>query len=422
MQVNLANIPPQYTDLLSKNLPPRLASSQVEALNTISKMPWIAYEDSLPFKMIKGIKFHYWTQSDGTKIPTIAFHSVGARGNQYVEGFYNKKYWQGNPITGDLSTFDPSPTWLDKFAIAGNMIAFSAYFAAVGSSISGALAAGDSAALASGGEISLATSDAMFTGANAVKLGQATFGNEESGQIIKLINLGNGAITGIENSATDVVAPTPEVVKVDELDFGDYDPVDYSSGESWAAFSDAQNVDFGFDDQSAPDFSATTEDESMVTVPEDDNYSHEGVNFNATAESNVSDYGSSSQGNPTYEPDDASKIGVGPSAAIAAAAAVKKTASPTQTLNPSGGGAKYSQTASGLATLLAPAAQQSQGSAPSLNALTGLIQQVESVLPKTYAGQLGVNKTSPSAGLTNNHLLLIGAGLIIVALAIHYKG
>lgn len=257
----------------------------------------------------------------------------------------------------------------------------------------------------------------VATTVSTVANGEAQlFGDKNIALAGKVINLVNGQVGG--STASTLGASTVG----DELDFGDYDPVDYSSGESWTAFSDGQNVDYGFEGQNAPDFSAVVDDESGITIS-DENYSHEGVNYNSTAESDVSDYGSVNQGNGDFSPEDAKALGAGAVKALPVAGALAKPNPTVQTQAPaiSGGGTKYSQTAGSVASAIAQATATSQGSSPSLSGLSGLVQQIESVLPKNYAGQLGANKTAPQP-LSSNNMLLIGAALIGVALLLHFKG
>lgn len=385
------------------------------------------------------LQYNYWDSVPGNIGFPAGSQSLAGRQDYAIQyaniGFYrwmrSKNYVMGKQVGGNdlqsvfyLNVFEKTATgqwravgkpqiWPDS--IDSTFWAFACILATV------ATAGIASAATAGGGTAGISTSGVNTT----ISAGSKVVAGDTKGALIGIAQsyLTNG-VAGGSSPAASVAVESP---KVDDLDFsnagfGDYDPVDYSSGESWTAFSDGQNVDFGFD-YTAPDFTAATVDESGISIS-DENYSHEGYDYNSTAESNVSAYGDTSQGNSNYIPDDSSKLGVGPAAALPVAAAIAKGASPVnQSTNTSGGGAKYSQTAGSVASALAQATAQSQGSAPNTVGLSGLAQQLESVVKNTFGGQLGANKAVPTnTGMSTNTILLVGGGLIVVALLLHMKG
>ena len=239
----------------------------------------------------------------------------------------------------------------------------------------------------------------------------------------------NAAVSAVKSYAGAVdTGTTSTAMEVSTVDFNfDYTDTfgsfDYSSGEAFTAFSDSSNVDYGFGAYS-PDFSATVADATGATLSDVADYSHEGSNWNATAESSTSDYGSSSMGNSGFDSADIKSLSSGVSVAAQVAKLGSSNNSVTSGSQPSGGNGstKYSQTVNTLGGLLADGSKPSQGSAPITQGIGGLITQIENAVNRTYTGQLGPNKTAPSPSGSANTTLYIGAALIAVALIIHFKG
>lgn len=234
---------------------------------------------------------------------------------------------------------------------------------------------------------------------------QAAAVNPDIGIAGKVIGLANGQV---------------EVAKVDESDFSDaFGSFDYSSGEATTAYSDVSNVDYGFGAESAG-FGGTYDYGAGTGV--DPNQFGDAYNYNGTAESIVSDYGSSSMGNAGFDSADIKSLSSGISVASQLAKVGASNNSVSSGASISGGGQKYSQTAASVASTIAKATSTSEGSAPAISGIGGLISQIESALPKTFTGQLGANKTTPQSGTISNQMLWIGAALVGVALLIHFKG
>ena len=309
------------------------------------------------------------------------------------------------------NTYYSASNWVDTRG--GLIFVVGVIFSALGAPvISSAVSA-----MASGAEVGVAVTTAAETGATASSAVGAA--SSAAGQVLQ------NPLIGAAGKVFNLASGQTGAGTMDELDFAGsgevdftkaFDPVDYSSGESLTAFSDASNVDFGFG-------AVAPTDSALVIGPEVYDFgggTGAAYDFNATAESNTSDYGSSSQGNPDFDTSNFKGLSSGINVAQQVAKATQANNSVTQTATRSGGGQKYSQTMAGIGSVLSQASSPSQGSAPVLTQLVGLVKQLESSAPRTYAGQLGGNKTSPSMG--NNNMLLIGGALVAVALFMHFKG
>jgi len=312
-------------------------------------------------------------------------------------------FYKGYAVCAGSWQSTDSSDWVD---VRGGLVFVGSV--AIGGVLSAGAAAGADAAISA--EASQAVS----------ALGQqaSLTGNQDLAIVAKVAKAASSSFGSTAISAADT-----GVSNVDDFDEFSFDPFDYSSGEAETAFSDAANVDYGFGAESPFD-SASVDDMSGVTISDDaGDYSHEGNNYNATAESDVSDYGSTSQGNPGFDDSDYSHEGLNAvSVANAAAKAGSSNNSVTGSANTSGGGGtvKYGQTATSVASTIAKASSQSTGSAPALAGIGGLAQQAESALKNVFSGQLGPNKNAPTAS-GGNQMLIIGAALIGVALLLHFN-
>ena len=407
-------------------------------------LSWEQYCASLPYLVISGVKYPYLT-FNGVKVPSIVFDDAAQNGKTSwnntwsgvvtLEGHWNKKLYLLSPFPWQFDssiqtalsyelkdiTHVNDDTWVDKIGMAGAMIgvgaAFGAAFGAIGESVT------TGATLASGATVTATATESLFTAQSALKLTQGTVGNSQTGAALKLATIGSNYLD--TNVSDSISTQSNGVTQMDELDFGGsgevdftnaFDPVDYSSGEGITAFSDASNVDFGFG-------AVAPTDSALVIGPEVYDFgggTGAAYDFNATAESTTSDYGSSSQGNPGFDSSNFKGLSSGVNVAQQVAKATQANNSVTQTATKSGGGQKYSQTMQSIGTAVAQASAPSQGSAPVLTQLVGLVKQLESSAPRTYAGQLSGNKTSPA--VANNNMLLIGGALVMVALLMHFKG
>lgn len=284
--------------------------------------------------------------------------------------------------------------------------------AGIGNSIAaaGGAEAGASAGAATGAETGAVVSGGLTSAqvtavsVNTVASGSSAITGDSTFKVVgSAINYYNGNFADANNFATEG-APVGDYTNA-------FDSFDYSSGESLTAFSDAANVDYGFG-AIAPFESASVFDAGTSAVIGGDISPYA---YNATAESAVSDFGTLSEGT-TFSSSDVTKWATTISKGVGVALEVNKAVAANQSKGGalSGGGQKYAQTSG---SPLNKAASNSQGSSPILDGINGIISQVESVLPKSYTGQLGANKASPSPG-ASNVVLIAGAALIVVYFAV----
>ena len=205
-----------------------------------------------------------------------------------------------------------------------------------------------------------------------------------------------------------------------DLDTDTFTAFEYSSGESDTAFSDASNVDYGFGATAPTDSAGMLDEEVLVSG---DGF-YDPFEYNVTAESTVSDYGATPV-SPMFDPATIKDLSTGVGVAAQVAKLGSSNASVTRGANPGGGngGQKYSRTSPVGGALIAPAASASQGSAPLIQGIGGLLKQVETLIPQRYAGQLGANKAGPkpSGGGADNRVMYFGLVLVGVAVFLHYK-
>lgn len=265
-----------------------------------------------------------------------------------------------------------------------------------------AVTAGAGAAWTVGAQVAAGVTDNPNIGA-AVKIAKIVSGNVDFGEV------GNTGVAQVDDFDFGVGSYT-------DFDYGNFDSFDFSDGEAFTAFSDAQNVDYGFGGYMG-DFSGA--DTVLDRDLSGDNYGHEGMSYGTTGETTVNNYGTLFDGN-FFTGDNIKSLSQGVSVAAQVGKAVSGNVVKNQQ-TATGGGTKFSQTATNAASIIAQANAQSQGSSPSiLSSIGGLLKQVETIIPKTYTGQLGANK-SGAAAQQNSNLLLIGGGLIAVALLLHFK-
>lgn len=198
-------------------------------------------------------------------------------------------------------------------------------------------------------------------------------------------------------------------------EWGDFDSFDFSSGEALTAFSDASNVDYGFG-ALAPDYSASVGD--LDDIGEGGTFYNEDMWWGGTAESTVSDYGSSSLGNAGFLNTDNILKGVNVAGQVAKIGSSNNSVSSGGAV--AGGGQKYSQTQPTVAGAISKANSPSQGSGGLLDTLGGLAKQVETAVTRNYSGQLGPNKTAPGAQSSN--LMLIIGGALVIGVILWKKG
>ena len=157
-------------------------------------------------------------------------------------------------------------------------------------------------------------------------------------------------------------------------------------------------------------------------------YSNEGNNYNATPESTVSDFGSTSSDGSFDPPTEVSIKNV--SDGVGVAVAVAKAGSSNNSVTPSASGTgshqKFSQSSGTdiigtlLKTVSGTAAAIKAGSNPPIKGIGGLVTQKESAVKRDYAGQLGGNNVAPGSSSSKNSMLYIGAALIGVGLILHF--
>lgn len=245
--------------------------------------------------------------------------------------------------------------------------------------------------------------------------GQVAAGIADDPRLTAVAKIGQ-VVTG----NVDANALSTETVTVgDTAMFDDFswDSFDYSDGESFTAFSDAENVSFGFDTM-GDDFDWASMADDAETLDIGDNYNDMVQDYGTTAESAVSDYGTIVD-DTGFTAEEWNKYQEG----LKIAQQINKVVNPVDTrATNTGGGTKYSQTAASVAKALAESTAKSQGSAPSiLDQALGVMKQIETALPRSYTGQLGTNKAGV-AQQSNMTLIYIGGALVLVALYMHSKG
>lgn len=246
----------------------------------------------------------------------------------------------------------------------------------------------------------------------------AVAGVKAGGQYAETGTLSAATIATLGKGAIGIDFPD---VGVGVDDFTAFDSVDYSSGEALTSFSDAENVSFGFNNVVANGSMPATD----MLIPADPSTATDSWNFNATAESPVSDFGNVSQGNADFTPAQAGYGAVGAVAGQGLPVAAKLLTGTTAPASgqSSGGGTKFDQTTGPFAKIIAPAGAASQGSAPDPNAGTGLLQQLETAVKQTFTGQLVPTKGAPGGIVAQkgaiSPYLLIGGALLVGALLLH---
>lgn len=303
----------------------------------------------------------------------------------------------------DVYSIGSSPTFLDNAIVI------------VAEAVSSFATGGASAVLIAGAQGTFEADSGLESWGSAVgKVGVA------------YASMGNaGTIGTADTAATTATSATTVGGSMDwDYDYGEaMGNIDYSSGESLTAFTDAENVDFGFGTIDATGNFSTDElgfdgAEGAFSV---DDASGVTIDYGATPEPSTGfgtdpNDGTFTSDNALYK--DAVK-------AIPVASKLAQGAKPASTATaPSGSGTKYSQTStSTIAALLAKASAPSQGSSPSTNQGNGIMDQVESLLHIGTTGQLKPNigvGTGTSGQMAGTSIYLV-IGLCLIGAALIYK-
>lgn len=206
------------------------------------------------------------------------------------------------------------------------------------------------------------------------------------------------------------------------MDFfsSDFDGFNFSSGESTVAFSDAQNVDYGFNWGSG----SFAEPDSYV-IPNDDFFGSDvydfgsgtglEYNFNATPEVSTNDFGTVFDSR--FGVDDVASAAKG--VQIAQQVANAKSPAPT-TGNKATSGANGAKQTTGVGDALSGMGRFLSGVANTAKSVSGVVAQSQSVLPKTYTGQLKAGGGAPAGG-GMSPVLLIGGVIALVAVVYFVK-
>jgi hypothetical protein len=258
-------------------------------------------------------------------------------------------------------------------------------------------------------------------GTNGVQIaGQLVLSVAQSA-IIGMFTAGAGALAEVSTASTAAEGAT--AVDDIELDLGtfDYDSTfnsfNYSDGEAFSAFSDAQNVDFGFTNQldfGTPGSYGPVDSFNLTDDP--DTFT---IDYGSTPEPSTG-FGTNAA-DSQFKPDGGvlqtvTKQGVD----LAVKSFMGPSGNPNQT-TATGGGTKESQ--SQVKTYGSAAPTQQAGQAPSLNTAIGVMGQIESMLGIGQTGQLKPNTTSsPVAQTTGPKNFYLIAGVALIAFAVILKG
>lgn len=240
------------------------------------------------------------------------------------------------------------------------------------------------------------------------------------------VALAGGASDGFGGSIADQ-AGNVTVASDNASVVSSFDPFAYSSGEASTAYSDASNVDYGFGAV------APTSDVTVLQGPEAPpvNANYDSYDFNATAESAVSNFGSIPV-TPEFNTANIKNLatGIGVANQVAKLGAVNNSVTSSANIAGGGGRVKFNQTVTptlmsvgtpgfnpgeplkygnfGFQRNVSPGA--SQGSSPMLPGIGSILTQIESVIPKNYSTQLSGAKTTPQARpRTSNNAPQVGA-------------
>ena len=251
-----------------------------------------------------------------------------------------------------------------------------------------------------------------------------------------------GVVTGALKAASGVDIPaTTGVTTVDDLSLPDtssygnaFDSFNYSSGEATVAYSDSQNVDFGFNSGDV----APTDTLNTVGLagndPSSPSTDSSTLNFNDTPEVTTNEFGTTFADNGTQSAGSDANVAQSAVKGIPLGGAPELGAAVLQRVGAgrtSGGGLTSPKQNSGENT------QSSQADAVSTHGNTfadfgraaasvmSMSKEVYTAQGKTFTGQLGPGGAAQSgiiAGVSTQTILMIGIAAVAVGLFLHAGG
>lgn len=273
--------------------------------------------------------------------------------------------------------------------------------------------AGWSAVMIAAAQNTFAADSGLETwGQGATKVGEAyvSAGNSPAGTV------------GFDSTTVSSgVSSAQEIGSTPVADFGmdsAFDSFDFSDGESFTAFSDNELTDFGFGQGTSTDFLGP--DYGLTgLVDSSDNGLGAAWNLGVTPEP-LTGFGTlPDSGDFDYGAVDAN-AGWSSGAGTSVMGTVAKVATPIVKMTGTGAATKYSQSQASASNVSPTNASGTQGGAQPINNAIGLAGQLETLLSKTFTGQLkpntGAAQPIASIGGGNNTILLLGVGLLAVAL------
>lgn len=234
------------------------------------------------------------------------------------------------------------------------------------------------------------------------------------------------------STASAGVSSAEELGSTPVADFGldfDFSSVDFSDGESFTAFSDAENADFGWGMGSFGDFGDMSVTDVAGLEALDDSAAS-GWDLGTTPEPNTGFGTLPDGGDFDYGAVDANAGWSWPTSSpingTTVAAMAGKALTPHKPTTATGAGSKYSQSATSTlsALLTGNAGSKSTGSSAQPPSGPGAMQQLETLLSKTFTGQLKPNtgNAAPVASTGgSNAILYLGIGLLAVAIFVKVK-
>lgn len=417
---------------------------------------WEQYKAQLPYVVLNGVRWPYVTFGATLRIPAIVFDDTAKAlrtgwtpaGPPWTSGTIITLYgwWGGReymltpfqfksagvrvtqsyisgstPLVEDITGLNKD-TWLDKVGMAGALAAVSAGFGSVLSAGVGVAVTGTAATAAD----VTAAAEVSFAGNAVVSTAQAGFGNQDSAAAFKVAGLLSGQLKsgGVLDSAGSSVADTGNTQMFDDIDITNASPFDgfnFSSGEAVPAFSDFQNVSYGFPSDTTdflnPDsVGFLPGNVYQIGTPYDTSF-----DIGQTPDVTSNTFGTTFNAAP--DTSDAINVGKAASAAVplAQAGAAISGATKAQTGQVAGNTAKPTtgsndvlSTFGNVISAIDSGARAIAGGTPAQRTTA---QQV------SYTGQLTPNGGSAVglAGVPTNTLLLIGGAILVLALAMHME-
>lgn len=260
-------------------------------------------------------------------------------------------------------------------------------------------------------------------GENYVQIAGSTLKTIATAALVGWATAGIGAAAIAASTTTEastIVVTTEEGTNVadfgtDFSDLGDigssnFDSFDFSDGESFTAFSDASNVDYGFGqvnvvgDIPEPAGGFVLDDPSVSTF-----------DLGATPEP-ITGFGTTA-GDSQFSSVGTQVVKEGTNVALKAA---EGASTPVQQSTATGGGTKNSQSVVSTSGSTLPVTQQ--GASPSIGTGVGVLGQVESMLGITNTGQLKPNTGAAANGVTSSNTTYLIIGVALLAAYVIVKG